>query len=194
MSTEMHEKLLDGNSQHGGTSSVRSDSNMSDIPHSSGFHFFHWGRELESIGTNHHFTEEEKIRLKAHGSVDYFPQNSEMYKHYLNDMEYSPSNKNRYKWSIMGLIGFSVGMTGFLLKSFIEYTTESKFEFVSEFIEKRDFEVAFIVLAIICLFMVLFSSAIVVFIEPHAGASGVPGKVIHHPSPLPASIIQCLDF
>ena len=178
MSTEMKQKLLDNDDEHGTTHSVRSHSNMSDIPHSSGFRFFHWGRELESIGTNHHFTEEEKIRLKAHGSVDYFPQNSEMYKHYLNDMEYSPSNKNRYKWSIMGLIGFSVGMTGFLLKSCIEYVTEAKFEYVSEFIEKRDFGVAFVALALICLFMVLFSSGIVVFIEPHAGASGVPGMYL----------------
>eukprot|EP01084_Bolivina_argentea_P233186 392810_1 len=142
--------------------------------------FFSWGRELESVGTNHHFTKEEIKKLKKVESVDYFPQNSEVYKYYLSNTEHSKdknigtAHKHRLKWILMGFIGFFVGIIGFLVKSSIELITETKFEFIASLIEKQQFLSSYLLYSTISIILVFISSSIVVYIEPNAAASGVP--------------------
>ena len=136
------------------------------------FKFFQWGRELESIQTNHHFTEKEKLKLKSCSSVDYFPQNSEVYKKYLHT-HHQKSNKNTVKWVLMGCIGFIVGLIGFFLKSLIELITRFKFEIVSEYLLDSLIH-GLLVYLLITILLIIVSSFIVVYVSPISGGSGVP--------------------
>ncbi len=75
----------------------------------------------------------------------------------------------------MGCIGFFVGFTGFLLKSMIEWTNEFKTKLVEDWIEEGEFLKSWALYAPLCILLVLISAGIVVFVEPKAAGSGVPG-------------------
>ena len=85
--------------------------------------FFARGRELESVGDAHAYTEHEKRLLAGFESMEYLPANNAIYRNYLGDpLLKKPSATTR--WIAMGLIGVSVGFVGFLLKSTIDRIAE----------------------------------------------------------------------
>ncbi|KAM7450840.1 hypothetical protein ABFA07_001533 [Porites harrisoni] len=147
--------------------------------------FFQKGREYESRYVNHHYTEEEREQLGKFESVDYLPPHSTVYKNWL---EQQPSRLDWDRWLMMGMIGFSVGVIGFLMHQLIDVISKLKWDKASEFIKDRDFGLAWVWVIGYSVFFVLASSIPVVYFRPNsAEGSGIPeligflnGTVVKH--------------
>ncbi|CAH3018540.1 unnamed protein product [Porites evermanni] len=147
--------------------------------------FFQKGREFESRYVNHHYTEEEREQLGKFESVDYLPPHSTVYKNWL---EQQPSRLDWDRWLMMGMIGFSVGVIGFLMHQLIDVISKLKWDKASEFIKDRDFGLAWVWVIGYSVFFVLASSVPVVYFRPNsAEGSGIPeligflnGTVVKH--------------
>lgn len=93
--------------------------NVDDANHS----FFQRGRDFEAVGDAHTYTAQEQKILASFDSLEYLPPNNKVYRDYLSDpFQERPSQTAR--WLAMGLIGVSVGIVGFLLKSIIDRISE----------------------------------------------------------------------
>ncbi|XP_073241791.1 chloride channel protein D-like [Porites lutea] len=147
--------------------------------------FFQKGREFESRYVNHHYTEEEREQLGKFESVDYLPPHSTVYKNWL---EQQPSRLDWDRWLMMGMIGFSVGVIGFLMHQLIDVISKLKWDKASEFIKDRNFGLAWVWVIGYSVFFVLASSVPVVYFRPNsAEGSGIPeligflnGTVVKH--------------
>lgn len=122
-----------------GVSSSHADEDT--LPTTTQTSFFQKGREFESRYVNHHYTEEERQKLGTFESVDYLPPHSAVYKNWLKQQ---PSRLDWDRWVMMGMIGFTVGFIGFLMHQLIDVISEIKWDKASEFIEKRDFALAWV--------------------------------------------------
>jgi chloride channel 7 len=81
--------------------------------------FFERGRDFEAVGDAHTYTAAEQELLNSFESLEYLPPNNAVYRAYLSDeTQKRPSQWSR--WCAMGLIGFVVGLVGFVLKSTID--------------------------------------------------------------------------
>ncbi|KAK6185139.1 hypothetical protein SNE40_007435 [Patella caerulea] len=133
---------------------------------------FAQGRDYEPIYITHKYTAKEKETLATFESLDYLPSNSEVYKQWLKRKRVSRLQMDR--WFMMGLIGFCVGLVGFLLHQLIEIISDVKWETTSDLLADNKqglawlFAVGFSVVFIVC------SAAIVVFWRPSAAGSGIP--------------------
>ncbi|ELU14762.1 hypothetical protein CAPTEDRAFT_132493, partial [Capitella teleta] len=103
------------------------------------------------------YTKKEQQMLAAYESMDYLPNHSIVYKHWLKRQ---PKRLDWDRWVMMGLIGFTVGIIGFLLHQLIDVISEVKWEKANHFIR---------------------------FVRPSAGGSGIPeligflnGTVVRH--------------
>ena len=61
---------------------------------------------------NHQYSAEERQVLNSYQSLDYMPPHSKVYRNWLQQQ---PARLDWDRWLMMGLIGFAVGMLGFLL-------------------------------------------------------------------------------
>lgn len=134
-------------------------------------HFFAKGRDLESAYVNHKYTEKEREILRKYESLDYLPPHSKVYKDWLTRQ---PSRLDWDRWIMMGLIGFCVGIVGFLLHQLIDLFADLKWEKAREFISEDEFLIAWTWVIGISLIFVIASSSLIVFIRPSAGGSGIP--------------------
>jgi chloride channel 7 len=155
--------------------------------HSSTFSCCHKGRDFENLHTNHVFSSDELQIMSKYESMNYLPQNSKVYRKWLNKQNPSISENHWDKWVLMSFVGFATGIVGYLLKSLTELITKAKFEFVQEALDAGQLGEVFAWIAGISIFLVLVSSCLVVFIAPEAAGSGVPavigylnGVYIHH--------------
>ncbi|XP_074627638.1 chloride channel protein C-like [Acropora palmata] len=165
-----------------GVSSSHADEDT--LPTATQTSFFQKGREFESRYVNHHYTEEERQKLGTFESVDYLPPHSAVYKNWLKQQ---PSRLDWDRWVMMGMIGFTVGFIGFLMHQLIDVISEIKWDKASEFIEKRDFALAWVWVIGYSVLFVIASSVPVVYYRPSAGGSGIPeligflnGTVVRH--------------
>ena len=66
---------------------------------------------------NHQYTEQERQVLNSYQSLEYLPPHSKVYRNWLQQQ---PARLDWDRWLMMGLIGFSVGILGFLLHQIID--------------------------------------------------------------------------
>ncbi|XP_020629537.1 chloride channel protein C-like [Orbicella faveolata] len=165
-----------------GASSSHADEDT--LPTETQTSFFQKGREFESRYVNHHYTEEEREKLGTFESVDYLPPHSAVYKNWLKQQ---PSRLDWDRWVMMGMIGFSVGFIGFLMHQLIDVIAEVKWDKASEFIEDRDYGLAWVWVIGYSVLFVIASSVPIVYYRPSAGGSGIPeligflnGTVVRH--------------
>ena len=118
--------------------------------------FLRRDRSVESAGANHHYTREERQRLNQVESIDYLPPDSQTYRIWLSRQPYrwveaclvpaclaaltwQPTNATecshshrRYwdRWLMMGAVGLSVGLIGYLLFACIDIIAHVKFRAV----------------------------------------------------------------
>ncbi|CAC5419823.1 unnamed protein product [Mytilus coruscus] len=98
---------------------------------------FAQGRDYEPVYITHKYTEEEKKTLSSFESEDYLPSHSEIYKSWLKRQ--GPLGYMLGKWIIMGLIGFCVGIIGFLLHDLIEEIAKLKWNMVEKYLKVRNY-------------------------------------------------------
>lgn len=119
---------------------------------------------------NHYYTEEERQVLNSYQSLEYLPPHSKVYRNWLQQQ---PARLDWDRWLMMGIIGFSVGILGFLLHQIIDIISEFKWELTSFYIQKQDFPGAFTFTVGYSLIF-LVASCILVLYQPAAAGSGIP--------------------
>ncbi|KAJ8303302.1 hypothetical protein KUTeg_019698 [Tegillarca granosa] len=142
--------------------------------------FLETGRDYEPNYITHKYTDEEKITLAQFESVDYLPSHSETYRGWIRQQKSLGSN-TLGRWAVMGIIGFLVGLIGFLLHDLIEEISRIKMEYCSRLYTgticiylDQNFGMACIFSTGYSLVFIIFSAVIVVFWRPVAGGSGIP--------------------
>eukprot|EP00051_Salpingoeca_urceolata_P010072 m.122720 g.122720 ORF g.122720 m.122720 type:complete len:922 (+) comp16573_c0_seq4:343-3108(+) len=138
--------------------------------------FFQRGREFESIYTSHQFTAAERDKLREFESCGYLPDNSLVYKQFLS-MHPQPSLLR--KWTLFGLIGFSIALISFMLRQLIDLLIEQKYNLVRPLIEEDKWPQAWGVAVAYSVGLVFVSSLSVVFVAPAAASSGVPELIAY---------------
>ena len=163
--------------------------------------FFAKGRELESVGTAHSYTQQELDLLGSFESIEYLPPNNAIYRNYLENAR-PPSVSMR--WAAMGLIGFVTGLVGFANKTLIEYIGgwRRKLLFAialkgssvpdecleaSETLTASNYNCGFVSdtgLAFVCwtgiaVAFAMAAAAVVVMIQPAAASSGIPEVIAY---------------
>ena len=119
---------------------------------------------------NHQYTEQERQVLNSYQSLEYLPPHSKVYRNWLQQQ---PARLDWDRWLMMGLIGFSVGILGFLLHQIIDLISEVKWENTRAFIANGDFTTAWLwTFGYSSIF--LFVSACLVVYQPAAAGSGIP--------------------
>ena len=119
---------------------------------------------------NHQYTTEERQILNSYQSLEYLPPHSKVYRNWLQQQ---PARLDWDRWLMMGLIGFAVGILGFLLHQIIDLISEVKWEMTRAFILEGDFPSAW--LWTFCYSSVfLIVSALLVVYQPAAAGSGIP--------------------
>merc|ERR1719244_1201336 len=79
---------------------------------------FQKGQDIQSTNVNYQYSEAERLVLGAYDSQDYLPPHSESYTQWL--VSRTETRLDWDRWVMMGLIGFTTGVTGFLLHQFID--------------------------------------------------------------------------
>lgn len=119
---------------------------------------------------NHQYSEKERQVLNSYQSLEYLPPHSKVYRNWLQQQ---PARLDWDRWLMMGLIGFSVGILGFLLHQIIDLISEAKWETTREFIQKGDFSSAWLWTFSYSLVFLVVSTLLVVY-QPAAAGSGIP--------------------
>ena len=141
----------------------------------------HLGREKKRIKmalkstfglavVNHNYTEEERQVLNSYQSLEYMPPHSKVYRNWLQQQ---PARLDWDRWLMMGLIGFSVGLLGFLLHQIIDLISELKWEHTIEYIKNGDFTTAWLWTFSYSFIFLVISSLLVIY-QPSAAGSGIP--------------------
>ncbi|XP_070575370.1 chloride channel protein C-like [Ptychodera flava] len=133
--------------------------------------FFAKGRDYESAYVNHRYTKEERNVLATYESVDYLPPHSQAYKNWLRKQ---PARLDWDRWVMMGLIGFTVGIIGFLMHQCIDIISDFKWDTAEEYIKDGNVLKAWGFVLMYSLLFVLAASLPVVYLRPAASGSGIP--------------------
>ncbi|KAL3858585.1 hypothetical protein ACJMK2_008857 [Sinanodonta woodiana] len=136
------------------------------------YSFLEQGRDIESVNIPHKYTEKEKEALGAFESLDYLASHSDIFKKWVKRQRVSSLNLD--VWFMMALIGFSVGVVGFLLHQVIEEIADLKWETAEKFLHDGKYTFASLFTFGYSLAFVLFSAFICVYIRPEAAGSGIP--------------------
>ncbi|XP_041457216.1 chloride channel protein C-like [Lytechinus variegatus] len=133
--------------------------------------FFAKGRDYESRFVNHQYTAQEREILSAYESLDYLPPHSHVYKNWLKQQ---PARLDWDRWVMMGLIGFTTGIVGFLLHQMIDLISDFKWDRTEKYLQERSMGIAWLFLTGVSLAIVLAGTGIVVYLRPSAAGSGMP--------------------
>ncbi|KAK3764217.1 hypothetical protein RRG08_044143 [Elysia crispata] len=136
------------------------------------FSVFAKGRDYEPVFVTHKYTEQEKETLSSYESCDYLPTHSHVYKHWIKRQMISNIETDR--WIMMGLIGFAVGLLGFLLHQLIERISALKWSTTKEFLDDGKVAVGWMFCSAYSMAFAVFAAAVVVLWRPSAGGSGLP--------------------
>ena len=82
-----------------------------------------------------------------------------------------PSRTEWDVWVVMGIIGFVVGMVGFLLHQLIDVIADFRYEFASDLIQTDGLAMAWFFTVGYSLCFLIPASAIVVYLRPSAARS-----------------------
>ncbi|CAH1786426.1 unnamed protein product [Owenia fusiformis] len=132
--------------------------------------FFASGRDFASVYTNHQYTTEEKEILSKYDSLDYLPSHSEVYREWLKEL---PARLDWDRWVMMAFIGFSVGVTGFMLHQITHLIAEVKWHYAEKFVIDSHVKAYLWVLGYSLVFASLAAST-VAYLYPSAAGSGIP--------------------
>ncbi|WAR13210.1 CLCD-like protein, partial [Mya arenaria] len=77
-------------------------------------------------------------------------------------------------WFMMGLIGFCIGLIGFVLHQLIEKIAATKWTITQKYIEDGELPTACLFATGYSVLFILFSAGIVIYLRPCAGGSGIP--------------------
>ncbi|KAL4234642.1 hypothetical protein ACF0H5_006283 [Mactra antiquata] len=136
------------------------------------YSFLAAGRDYESMSTTHKYTTQERETLSTYESLDYLPSHSDIYKNWIRKQRISSYQLD--VWALMGLIGFTIGVIGFLLHQLIEKIADVKWEITQKYIEDNDFGLACLFATGYSVAFIIFSAGIVIYLRPCAGGSGIP--------------------
>ncbi len=92
---------------------------------------------------------------------------------YRNWLQQQPARLDWDRWLMMGLIGLSVGLIGFLLHQIIDIISECKWTLTRHFIASADFTGAYAHTVGYSLIFLVASSLLVMY-QPAAAGSGIP--------------------
>ncbi|KAL8619446.1 hypothetical protein ACOMHN_011797 [Nucella lapillus] len=136
------------------------------------FGIFASGRDYEPVYITHKYTAEERETLASFESLDYLPSHSQVYRHWVKRQMISRLQLDR--WVMMGLIGFVVGIVGFLLHQLIEEIAHVKWDTTQNILQDGKSALAWLFTMGYSVAFVLFSTAIIIFWRPSASGSGIP--------------------
>ncbi len=111
-------------------------------------------------------------------SIDYLPANNAPWRAHITKQEKMKSNWVR--WYMMAIIGFAIGLMGYLLYSFIDGLASLRYHAIHSALELREKSsvgaifLAILLTSVMTACLVLAASSTVVYIAPEAAASGVP--------------------
>ncbi|KAK9806419.1 hypothetical protein WJX73_004486 [Symbiochloris irregularis] len=132
--------------------------------------FIGGGYDVESAAAHHHYTREERQRLNNHESIDYLPPNSAVFRSWLARQ---PHKRQWDRWFMMGSIGVSVGLIGYLLFLCINILAEGKYYVVRWLLQHTNAGVAWLFDMAYSVTLVFVSSWTVVTLAPQASGAGV---------------------
>ncbi|RUS70485.1 hypothetical protein EGW08_021753 [Elysia chlorotica] len=130
------------------------------------------GRDYEPVFVTHRYTEEEKETLSSYESCDYLPSHSHVYRHWIKRQMISNIETDR--WIMMGLIGFAVGLLGFILHQIIERISVLKWSTTKEYLDEGKVSVGWMFCSAYSMAFAVFAAAVIVLWKPSAGGSGLP--------------------
>ncbi|XP_045194209.1 H(+)/Cl(-) exchange transporter 6-like isoform X2 [Mercenaria mercenaria] len=136
------------------------------------YSFLAAGRDYESMNTTHKYTDQERLTLAAYESLDYLPSHNDIYKKWIKHQRISSYQLD--VWALMGFIGFTIGVIGFLLHQLIEKIADVKWEITQKYIEDGEFSLACLFATGYSVAFIIFSAGIVIYLRPCAGGSGIP--------------------
>ena len=140
------------------------------------FSYFQRGREFEGIHDNHVYSQAELDKMQGIDSIDYLPQNSYAYRTWLRG-EGHPSRI--CEWAMYGLVGCSVGITGYFVKNLVKVLTDVRIKAIEAQLEADSVGMAWVVAAGISVAYVLASTCVVIFVGPDAAGSGLPEVIAY---------------
>ncbi len=108
--------------------------------------------------------------LNSYQSLEYLPPHSKVYRNWLQQQ---PARLDWDRWLMMGMIGFSVGILGFLLHQIIDLISEVKWEQTREYISQGEFSTALTWTFLYSLVFLVAATLLVVY-QPAAAGSGIP--------------------
>ncbi|XP_053916136.1 chloride channel protein C-like isoform X2 [Cuculus canorus] len=119
----------------------------------------------------YHCKKEEREHLIAHESLDYLPSHSKVYKKWLQEKTY---RKEWDRWLLMGLIGTTVGMLGFLVHQITDSLIKLKWNLVENYLQDGNLHMTWLCVLGSGLAMVVLSSSSVLFFCPAGSPLGLP--------------------
>uniref|UniRef100_A0A061RFD9 Chloride channel protein n=3 Tax=Tetraselmis sp. GSL018 TaxID=582737 RepID=A0A061RFD9_9CHLO len=134
-------------------------------------HFFSRGNDFEAARANHVFTPEERRKITAFESIDYLPPNSKCFRTWLRDQVH---RRQWDRWLMMFCIGVSVGLVGYCMYSMIEALSHFKYGVARWVLMKYNVYLSWVFSVTVSCILVFFATALVVYVAPAAGGSGVP--------------------
>ncbi|XP_052825383.1 chloride channel protein D-like isoform X2 [Octopus bimaculoides] len=147
---------------------IESPSHVSDDKYG----FLTMGRDYQPADVSHIYTDEEKDTLANYESQNYLPSHSLLYRRWLQAQK--EKRFNTLRWIVMGLIGMTVGIIGFLLHQCITLIFNTRLNMLKSLFEKEEYDLAWLWNVSYAVIFVFISSASVVFLKPSAGSSGIP--------------------
>ncbi|GFO14219.1 chloride channel protein [Plakobranchus ocellatus] len=159
-------------SSGGVKSASPADDSLFAVQDDDSFSVFAKGRDYEPIFITHQYTEQEKETLGSYESCDYLPSHSHIYKHWIKRQMISNIETDR--WVMMGLIGFTVGLLGFVLHQLIERISSLKWSTTKKFLDDGQVAVAWMFCSAYSMAFAIFAAVVIVFWRPSAGGSGLP--------------------
>eukprot|EP00873_Tetraselmis_striata_P043550 jgi/Tetstr1/463814/TSEL_008628.t1 len=134
-------------------------------------HFFSRGNDFEAARMNHSYTADERRKLQAFESIDYLPPNSKCFRVWLRDQVH---RRQWDKWLMMFCVGAATAFVGFLMYTMIDVLSHFKYDVARVVLRKYNVALAYMFSVTVSCFLVFFSTALVVYVAPAAGGSGVP--------------------
>ena len=133
-------------------------------------------KELESVSEHHHYSESEIKHMRTMESIDYLPQNSYVYRQWLRN-EGKPSGA--FTWGMYALVGFSIGVLGFVVKNLIFILTEFRMHHIEHAIERNGIFEGWLISIAISIPFVIIASAVITFGAPEGAGSGLPEVIAY---------------
>jgi len=133
--------------------------------------FFSRNKDFEGARVNHVFHADERRKLSTFESIDYFPPNSKVFRQWLKEQVH---RRQWDRWLMMFCIGLSTAVVGYLMYTMIEVLSHFKYDVTRLVLRNFGVFLSWIFNISVSLLLVFFATALVVYVAPAAGGSGIP--------------------